>query len=105
MLIETEFHKIADATLIALLDVLEAADLDGELESEFEAGALCVQLPSKKQYLISKHVTSRQLWVASPISGGLHFIYQSDGTWRLNNGRELTAFVRAEIAALSGVKL
>jgi frataxin len=105
MFSETEFHQFADKTLALLLEIFELADGEGALEPELEASGLSVQLPAGKSYLISKHAASKQLWVASPVSGGLHFVHQEDGSWRLKDGRELTAFVREEIAALSGIAL
>jgi frataxin len=102
MLTETEFHIAADTFLTSLFDTLDA--LDSDLEPELEQGSLSMTFENGKQYLINKHAPSRQLWVASPISGGLHFAY-SDGSWVLKDGREILALVRGEIFQLSGISL
>jgi iron donor protein CyaY len=98
------FDKTANATLENLLERIEAADTQGVLDAELEAGALSVALPNGKQYLITKHAPSAQLWLASPMSGGLHFSPRGD-EWVLADGRTLDATVRAELCQLAGVDI
>lgn len=101
---ETEFHHFADVTLTALLDVLEASDQSGALEVEYQNGALSVILPSGKQLLISKHAPSKQLWLSSPVQGGLHFDYKN-GEWQLANGLTLKQALMQDLAALANLKV
>lgn len=101
---ESEFHSLADDWLTMAADVLEEADQAGALEADCDGGALTVLLPSGKQLLVSKHTPMRQLWLASPISGGLHFSYDAaTGAWRLPDGRTLEAVLAGELKTLAEV--
>lgn len=93
---ESEFHRLSDDMLTRLYDALEAADESGALEAECASGVLTLQLPSGEQYIVSKHTASRQIWLSSPLSGGLHFSY--DGAWKLQDGRTLEEILTAELA-------
>jgi len=95
---ETEFHALADATLTTLCDILEEADAEGLLDVECTGGILTIVRPDKKQWIVSKHAPSRQLWLASPISGGLHFSH--DGEWKLPDGRELRSLLSQELGVV-----
>jgi frataxin len=106
MMDESAYHKLANTVLEAMADALESADANGDLEVDLEGSVLTVELASGKQYLISKHAPSRQIWVSSPISGGLHFAYDAEKkSWHLPDARNLYAIVAQEIGALSGVQV
>lgn len=100
---ESDFHRLADRELAALSDALEEADAKGLLELEEQGGVLTVQLNGGKSYVISKHGPSCQIWLSSPVSGGLHFAH--DGArWKLADGRELRSLLAAELKT-AGVEL
>ena len=97
---ETEFHIHADAGLYALFEALEPAYEAGALETlELENGVLTIETAEGKHMVVSKHAPSRQLWLASPISGGLHFSY-GNTRWLLADGRELHAVLSADLLTL-----
>jgi len=100
---ETEYHRLADIALGKLYDILEEADANGSLDAEYQDGIVTIGLPSNKQYIISKHVMSRELWLSSPLSGGLHFSY--DGEWKLPDGRTLADILCAELKMLAGIEV
>lgn len=99
-----DFHALADAELNRWVDALEEADANGQLELELQGGILTLVLPAGKTLLLSKHAVSEQLWLSSPLSGGLHFgrdtVHQA---WRLPDGRSLEEVLRTELAQLAGV--
>lgn len=99
---ETEFQRLASAVLDALAELLEKADQNGELELEQQPGVLTVVLEGGKTLIVSQHAPSGQVWLSSPRSGGLHFSFEG-GQWKLPDGRELSAVLRADIQALGGV--
>jgi iron donor protein CyaY len=96
------YHRAADLFLNHLADQLEEADAAGQLDVELEADALAIHLPGGKQLLISKHGVSRQLWLSSPLSGGLHFSLAGND-WQLADGRCLTDILSSELEALAHV--
>lgn len=97
---QTRFHAIADATQMHLLDQLEDAFETGALEElDLHQGILTVMVRDKT-FLLSKHAPSQQLWLASPISGGLHFSFDEAGQcWKLSDGTTLYGLLREELAA------
>ena len=97
---ETRFHAIADATLMHCFDQLEDAFDAGAIEDlELQNGILTVATESGKTFLLNKHAPSRQLWFASPVSGGLHFTFDEDAQrWVLPNGALLYDLLRREFA-------
>jgi frataxin len=101
---ESDFHRLADHWLTTAADVLEEADASGSLDVEYQNGALTVICPSKKTFVISKHAPTQQLWLSSPISGGLHFSY-TDSHWALADGRILDTLLSKELQALAGIDI
>jgi iron donor protein CyaY len=99
---ESQFHRIADATLNHMLDVLESYDEDGAIDVEFQGGILTIALSDGQHVIISKHIPMRQLWLSSPVSGGLHFLYGS-GIWQLVDGRKLYDIVARELNNLAKI--
>lgn len=101
MMNESEFHTKADVTLSDLAEALEDADASGALDVEQEPDAVTLLLPSGKQYVISKHAASRQIWLSSPVSGGLHFSCDGSGGWMLADGRTLGGVLAEELREIS----
>ena len=103
---EGDFHRLADGALAAILAVLEQADEDGTLEVEYGSGVMTIILPSGKQLIINKHAPTRQLWLSSPISGGLHFPFNAENKdWQLPDGRMLTRVLSDELKALAQLEV
>lgn len=100
---ETNFHKTADAYLESLFDLLEEQDEAAELDITFEGNVLAIFISETgKQFLLSKHTPSQQLWLASPISGGLHFsLNRQENEWELKDGRTLLVILEEEINFLT----
>ena len=93
MLDEARFHAMAAATLMHISDQLEQAYDDeylDELDYDEGAGVLTITTAKGATFIVSKHGISRQIWLASPISGGLHFDFcQHQQDWALPDGRTL----------------
>jgi len=100
---ETAFHKLADTTLDILYDILEQADESGLLDVEYQDGIMTIRLPSNQHYIINKHAVSREIWVSSPMSGGLHFKY--DGDWKLPDGRTFQHVLTDELRSLANIEI
>ncbi len=97
----TAFHEKADSYLEAAFDTLEAQDTNALLEIDLEGGILTIELEDGRQWLISKHEPSGEMWLSSPISGGLHFSNTKHG-WTLSDGRDISSLTSAEISEASG---
>lgn len=96
MLSETEFHRIADVTLARLAEGLEPAYESGKLDELDLAGGILTIEAAGRTLVISKHAASKEIWLASPISGGLHFAYKDD-QWQLADGRTLPTILSLEL--------
>lgn len=98
---DTHFNALADLTLNRLADSLETADEDGLLELELITGMLTIEFPSGKQFVVNKHGPSQQIWLSSPLSGGLHFDYdEASQSWVVADGRRLDTLLKAEVEIL-----
>lgn len=103
---DSEFHRLSDATLDTLFALFEEADARGQLDADYEGGIMTLELKDGKQLIISKHLPSRQLWLSSPLSGGLHFAYDAaTRQWRLPSGQGLRETLSRDIEQLAGVKV
>jgi iron donor protein CyaY len=102
---ETEFHRIADTTIHALFDHLESAYESGLLDDlDLQDGILTIKTDSGQTFIVSKHAASGQIWLASPLTGGLHFSYHPErNDWALADGTLLTERLTQELAQLGGI--
>lgn len=103
-MLETHYHQIADKWLADVQDKLEEADSEGVLDIDYAQGTLSIALENGKVLLVSKHTPSRQLWLSSPVSGGLHFSYDDKmSAWILADGCVLSELLAKELHSLSGI--
>lgn len=96
----TTYHRLASATLESLQVRWEESYNAGKLEEcELTGGILTLVSAAGKTWVVSQHEASQQLWLASPISGGLHFEYvEATQQWQLKDGRELVSLLQRELA-------
>ncbi len=102
---QTRFQTVSNATQLHLLDQLEDAFDSSALEElDLNQGILTISTESGT-FLLNKHEPSQQLWLASPISGGLHFSFdETEQHWMLPDGTLLYDLLRDELASY-GVKV
>ena len=103
---DTTYHALANATLLHLADRLEDAFDEGAID-DFEHGETVLSIEAGgKVVVVSKHEATRQIWLASPISGGLHFFFDSPSqSWITAEGNELKRTLAQELAQLCGARL
>ena len=100
---ESAFHDAANIWLEALFELLELEDVEACLDIELENGIMQIMTDEKTTLVISKHAPSQQLWLSSPISGGLHFNALEEGAdWVLKDGRQLSVVISEELHHLTG---
>lgn len=96
---DTEFNSLADATLIAIEDAVEALDLDIDLETS--GGILTLTFPNGSKVIINRQGATREIWVAAR-SGGFHCGRDGDG-WRCNTtGEDLPTLLSRVCSEQSG---
>ncbi len=100
---ETDYHMLADRQLDRIAQTLEDADQQGLIELEQDAGVVTIALNDKRQFIVSKHSPTRQIWLSSPVSGGLHFVYDGQ-EWRIADKRTLTDVLYSELGQVAGGK-
>ena len=105
---ESFYHQIADKELAKLLEFAETLEESSDIEVELDSGVLTLTLPKNimngRQFVINKHVPTRQIWVSSPISGAGYFEYV-EGKWQpkrrnTESGKELFLFMKDELSKL-----
>lgn len=101
---EAIFYQETKQLFNHINNVLEEADEKGLLEAECDDQSLSITFPSGKQLLLSRHAPTRQVWLSSPLIGGLHFSWKNE-KWLLADGRSLTNVLSQEIASLSSLSI
>jgi len=99
----SQFESLADATLARLQLALEDAAGDW-LAVDLAGGILTIELDSGDEYVVNKHGASRQIWLASPVSGAWHFAWsQAAQGWLATRGGEpLERLLASELSAAGG---
>lgn len=98
---ETAFVSLVEAMLTRLAAEVEGLDDEDVLEVEHMSGMLTIELPSGKQFVINRQIPTRQIWLSSPLSGGLRFDYdEAQKNWVLADGRRLDTLLKADVATL-----
>jgi frataxin len=98
---ETAFITLAEAALNRLGVMVEALDEEDILEVEQASGMLTIELPSGRQFVLNRQIPTRQIWLSSPLSGGLRFDYdEGEQQWALADGRRLDTLLKADVETL-----
>lgn len=91
---ESEFNQLAEETMIAIEDAIEAsgADIDYDTISDI----LTLEFENGSQIIINKQGPTKQLWVAAR-SGGFHFDFDANSaTWRRDSDPDEELFACLE---------
>ncbi|MDG1287475.1 MAG: iron donor protein CyaY [Rickettsiales bacterium] len=102
---ESEFHELVEAFLERLAEEIELKDDDMLIDVDLNQGILTLELDSGQQYVISKHLPSQQVWLSSPMSGGLHYDYSEElESWELvKDGTRLDEHLAQELYQLTSI--
>ncbi len=87
---EHEYHELAEATILAIEEAIEACGID--IDTNSSGDLLELTFPNESMMVINKQPPLMQLWVATKFNGH-HFEY-IDGQWIDNRtGSELWALL------------
>lgn len=80
---DSRFSRIADDMLSELFARLEEKSLEdqsdaGAYEVDFDGQVITLDLEDGRQYVVNKHMASRQIWLSSPISGANHYRFDEE---------------------------
>lgn len=102
----TAFLTHAHATLQHLTDRLDIAVETGALEDVLlTSDMLTIQTVTGRTFVVSLHASTHQMWLASPVSGGLHFSYnETVCDFTLANGRTIRQILQHDLLE-SGVTI
>lgn len=80
MISESEFDQLAEETMVAIEEAVDASGADIDYDSA--GGILTLEFLAGSQIIINKQAPLKQIWVAAR-SGGFHFDYDAaSGEWR-----------------------
>ncbi len=100
---DSSFEELATNWMEALFELLESEDDEAKLDIDLEEGVMKITVDDENIFVISKHMPSKQLWLSSPMSGGLHFDCIDEGAdWELSNGVRLSDIIVEELLQLTG---
>lgn len=101
---ESIFHEKAEIVLQSLVDSVEIADEDGEIDIDYIDGVVNIMLPDGQEYVINTHEPTQQIWVSSPFSGSTKFSYDEDeDEWLPEEGRNFRDFISIEFAKFCNI--
>jgi frataxin len=99
---ESDFSKCAETFLEMLFEQLEEQDNEGILDIDLQDGILMIETLAQ-EFVVSRHSPSQQVWLSSPLSGGLHFSPSDNGRdWKLPDGRRLSVVLGEELSMITG---
>lgn len=84
---ETEFHQVADATLHALEEAFDAAEIDWE---RAPGGVMQLEFDNGTQIILNKQTPLQEVWLAAR-AGGFHFRRAGEQWVDTRSGDELLA--------------
>lgn len=99
---ERDFENVADQTLRALLDALDALD-DGRMEASLQMGVLNIEYQDGTKYVVNSHRAAKQIWMAAE-RRAWHFDYDGgSGLWKASkDGSELLSTLEAVLSRKAG---
>lgn len=101
-----DYQQVAELEIMRISDALEDADARGDIELESDSSMVSIVSDSGKTWLISTHNPSEQLWLSSPVTGGLHFSYDAGvQNWVLADGRVLDTLLKEELRTYAHVEM
>ncbi len=96
------FEQLADAFLENTFSKLEQQDTEELLDVDLISGVLTITVEADGgQFVINKHSASCEIWLSSPLSGGLHFKNSNDNAWQLADGRNLEDILAADLSKIT----
>lgn len=75
---DNEYFALAQATLGAIVDAIDASDADIDYESS--SNVLTLEFANGSKIIISLQTPMHEIWIAAQ-AGGFHYRYQQ-GAWR-----------------------
>lgn len=101
--VSKDFFKSVEEILEKVYLLFQSFGREG-IDLDLEAHQLTVTMPKGEVFLLTAHGTQRQLWVSSPLSGGLHFVYRlplvEEDTTTRTNSQEDTLVLRVHGAGM-----
>ncbi|WP_249548622.1 frataxin family protein [Anaplasma phagocytophilum] len=97
------YLDLARGALDSLMSLVEEMSLSAGSSLSCDSNGDVIEISDgDSDYLISWHAPTQQIWVASPVSGSVRFVYDADqGLWcDQGSGRELFTLVRQEICEI-----
>lgn len=100
---KTDFMNQVHDTFQGLAEMLEN-QLDEHNDIDIREGFLQITFPSGHTWLLNRHGPTQEIWLSSPITGGLHFRFHGDiQRWisTRSSQDELFSFLERELSAFS----
>ena len=98
MLNESDFNHQVDDSLLAIEEVLDAAESDIDFENT--GGVLTITCENGSKVIFTRQAPVRQLWVAVPF-GGFHFDWAGERWLRDSDQLPLSQFLSETFATLA----
>jgi len=92
---DSEFAALAEETIDAIAESIEAQDPEGEIDLDLNDNILTL-VTEDGTFVINKQSAAKEIWLSSPITGPYHFIAK-DGSWHSRAGDDLFKILSTEL--------
>jgi iron donor protein CyaY len=91
------FVQVASQTISTIIETIENYDPAGVMQIDIQGDIVTLSVFEDQKYVLNKHNASRQIWIASPISGPYHFSYLQN-RWINSDGLLLVDLLEREFS-------
>ena len=98
-MLEQDFYKNCEETLLSLAQQLENYDKNSKLDIEYSDGILKILVEeNNKIFVVNRHSASQKIWYSSPFSGADYFSFnEQNSRWLNSKDEELSVKLFNEI--------
>lgn len=92
---EEDFYSLSNFAFDKIVQTIESKDTDGIIDIDFYGDIVNINI-GYSTLVINKQSASKEIWLASTISGPHHFCYNM-GEWQTKNGNKLFDILTKEL--------
>lgn len=101
MMTDSEFNQLAETTLRAIEDAIEALQDEQDIDFETSAGILTLSFANTSKVIINRQPATQEIWVAAR-AGGFHCQRRQDAWICSSTGETLPALLNRVCSEQAG---
>ena len=94
---DLEYDANVKEIFICIVDMIDNSEYDVDIDEMLDS-VLVINLEDDVSFTVTKHESTKAVWLASTHSGVYHFYFKS-GNWIDNNGQEICSVIKNDLEA------